>query len=430
MKKKKSPLPILCTVLIAAIMGSLLDQNGRLLGYSLLPFFELGGDLFIRGLSLLVIPLVSSSIIFGMSKFGKDDSLRSLGLKTLSFYLGTSLIAVLIGIFFVNLIQPGLAVPSISITPETAGEIHNLNMENHTGISIRLFLETLIPHNLFHAFLENQMLGVIFFSLLFGYALSIIPREKSATIISFFEGLSQTMIQVAQFVLRFLPFGVFCLVARSFAKTGVDSLLSLALFSLSVLLGLVVFMFGLLPLLIRIVTGKNPFLLIKAMGPALVTAFSTSSSSASLPITLECVEKRAGVSSRIAGLVVPLGTSINMSGSALYECMAAIFVAQAYGIEASISTQFSVVLLALVASIGVAGIPSGSLIATIIVIQSIGLPVESIGLFLAVDRLMDMARTTVNVFSDSSCAVLVASLQGERVLETIPEDKKQGEMKC
>ncbi len=201
-------------------------------------------------------------------------------------------------------------------------------------------------------------------------------------------------------------------------STGVGSLQAVALFALTALLGLASFMFIALPLLLKFVARVNPIRHFKAMAPALVTAFSTSSSSATLPITIDCVEKRAGVSNKICSLVVPLGTSINMSGSALYECVAAMFVAQAYGIELSFTTQFLVVLMALITSIGVAGIPSASLVAILMILKVIGLPAEGIGLFVAVDRLLDMCRTTVNVFSDSCCAVLVARSEGEKEVLT------------
>jgi Na+/H+-dicarboxylate symporter len=213
--------------------------------------------------------------------------------------------------------------------------------------------------------------------------------------------------------MKFLPYGVFCLVAKVFMVSGIRSLESVGLFTLTVLIGLAVFMFIALPLLLKWIGKVKPIRHFKAMGPALVTAFSTSSSSATLPITIDCVEKRAGVSNRICSLVVPLGTSINMSGSALYECVAAMFIAQAYGIDLSFSTQFLVVLMALITSVGVAGIPSASLVAILVILKVIGLPQEGIGLFIAVDRLLDMCRTTVNVFSDSCCAILVARSEGE-----------------
>ncbi len=221
------------------------------------------------------------------------------------------------------------------------------------------------------------------------------------------------MIQVTHLIMKLLPYGVFCLVAKVFMTTGIGSLKSVALFSLTALLGLAAFMFIALPLMLKYVAKVKPMRHFKAMSPALVTAFSTSSSSATLPVTIDCVEKRAGVSNKICSLVVPLGTSINMSGSALYECVAAMFVAQAYGIDLSFTTQFLVVVMSLVTSIGVAGVPSASLVAILVILKVIGLPAEGIGLFVAVDRLLDMCRTTVNVFSDSCCAILVARTEGE-----------------
>jgi Na+/H+-dicarboxylate symporter len=221
------------------------------------------------------------------------------------------------------------------------------------------------------------------------------------------------MIRLIHLVMKFLPIGVFFLVAKAFSETGVRSLASLGMFTLSALSGLAMFTFVALPLLLKYIAKVKPARHFKAMGPALITAFSTSSSSATLPITIDCVEKRAGVSNRICSLVIPLGTSINMSGSALYECVAAMFIAQAYGIHLSFGSQFLIIFLSLITSIGVAGVPSASLVAIIAILKAMGLPIEGIGLFIAVDRILDMCRTTVNVFSDSCCAILVAKTEGE-----------------
>jgi Na+/H+-dicarboxylate symporter len=222
------------------------------------------------------------------------------------------------------------------------------------------------------------------------------------------------MLVMTDIIMGVLPLGVFCLVAKAFSSVGLEALQPLALFCITVILGLLAFTFIALPLLLKVIARVNPLIHFRAMGPALVTAFSTSSSSATLPVTIECVEKRAGVSNRICSLVIPLGTSINMSGSALYECVAALFIAQVYGIELSWTVQFSVVVLSLVTSIGIAGIPSASIVAIIVILKAIGLPAEGIGLLFAVDRILDMCRTTVNVFSDSCCAVLVARTEGEK----------------
>ena len=266
--------------------------------------------------------------------------------------------AILIGLFFVNLIAPGTdyAGAPPGLEEGDASALKEKMMQKGAGALLEVLM-SIVPSNIVAAFSRGEMLGLIFFSILFGYALSKIEGQASSVLQSFFQGIFQTMIQVTQIIMKFLPIGVFCLVAKVFMSTGVSSLKSVSLFFVAVMLGLIVFMFIGLPLLLKWVARVSPIRHFQAMGPALATAFSTSSSSATLPITMDCVEKRAGVSNRICSLVVPLGTSINMSGSALYECVAAIFVAQAYGVELNFATQFLIVLLSLVTSIGVAGSP-------------------------------------------------------------------------
>ncbi len=422
-KKHKSPWTIFIAIFLAIAAGSILGKDATIFGISLYAIFDVLGAIFLNALTLVVVPLVSSSIITGIARIGGESEFGRLGLKTFSFYIGTSLIAILIGLFFVNLINPGVShvVPLVSEAEQATIAAFKEGLSHNEGKAFVDVLMQIVPSNVIEAFSRNQMLGLIFFSLLFGYSLSKIDTGPSAILQGFWQGIFQTMIAITRIVMKFLPYGVFCLVAKVFMTTGVGSLGSLALFSLTVLLGLATFMLVALPLLLSLIGRVSPLRHFKAMGPALITAFSTSSSSAALPITIDCVEKRAGVSNRICSLVIPLGTSINMSGSALYECVAAMFVAQAYGIDLSLLTQFLVVLMALVTSIGVAGIPSASLVAILVILKVIGLPSEGIGLFIAVDRLLDMCRTMVNVFSDSCCAVLVARSEGEKgILTTDP----------
>jgi proton glutamate symport protein len=413
-KKQKRPWAVFIAIVLAILFGSWAGKEANVFDVTFYAIFDVIGTIFLNALMLVVVPLVSSSIITGISRIGNEGAFGRLGGKMFIFYIGTSLLAILIGLFFVNLINPG-----ISQTPPTLGTeggdlsvLKEKIMQNGPGAFVQVLI-SIVPSNIIAAFSRGEMLGLIFFSILFGYALSKIDGHPGSVVQSFFQGIFQAMIQVTQIIMKFLPYGVFCLVAKVFMSTGLTSLKSVSLFFLTVMLGLAVFMFVGLPLLLKFVARVNPIRHFKAMSPALVTAFSTSSSSATLPVTIDCVEKRAGVSNRICSLVVPLGTSINMSGSALYECVAAMFVAQAYGIDLSFSTQFLIVLLSLITSIGVAGIPSASLVAIIIILKVIGLPVEGIGLFVAVDRLLDMCRTTVNVFSDSCCAILVARSEGE-----------------
>jgi len=415
-KKKKSPWLIFAAIILAIIAGSWTKTDAQIFGIYFYEIYDLLGKLFINALTLVVVPLISSSIITGIARIGNESDFGRIGAKTFTFYLGTSLVAILIGLFFVNILGPGYSINSEMIQAYETSKVDQIQqyVATQEGNKISNLILQIIPSNVVDAFSQGHMLSLIFFSLLFGYAVSKIESHPLSILLGFWQGVFQTMLKITEIILKFLPLGVFCLVAKVFATTGIASLRSIGMFTIAVILGLAVFVFLALPLLLKIIGKVRPYRHFKAMSPALITAFSTSSSSATLPITIECVEKRAGVSNRICSLVVPLGASINMSGSALYECVAAMFVAQAYGIDLSFTTQFMVVILALISSIGVAGVPSASLVAVVVVLKAIGLPVEGIGLFIAVDRILDMCRTTVNVFSDSCCAVLVACTEGEK----------------
>lgn len=413
-KKAKRPWGVLIAIFLGIFTGSILGKEASLFGFSLYHLFDTLGQLFLNALTLVVVPLVSSSVISGIARIGSEGTLGRLGLKMGVFYVSTTFLAVLIGLFFVNLFSPGIGAipPGAEATTHVETLTQQANMQG--GSALTNLVISIIPSNVLQAFSKGEMLGLIFFSILFGYSISKIEEGTSSVLKRFFLGVFQTMIHITHIIMKFLPYGVFFLVARVFMETGLQSLKSVALFSAVVLLGLITFTFVGLPLMLRLIARVSPVRHFRAMAPALVTAFSTSSSSATLPITIECVEKRAGVSNRICSLVVPLGTSINMSGSALYECVSAMFIAQAYGIDLSFPTQLFITIMSLLASFGVAGIPSGSLIAVLLILKAAGLPKEGIGLILAVDRILDMCRTTVNVFSDSCCAVLVARSEGEK----------------
>jgi Na+/H+-dicarboxylate symporter len=271
----------------------------------------------------------------------------------------------------------------------------------------------MVPTNIVFAAADGQMLGLIFFSLLFGFFMTKIDHPGAETIYNFWDAVYNIMMLITDWVMKFAPIGVFALVAKVVASTGFDAFRPLAMFFFSVLFALAVHFFVVMPLLLKFLGRVNPVRHFRAMAPALLTAFSTSSSSATLPLTIECVEKNAGVSNRTSSFVLPLGATINMDGTALYECVAAMFIAQAYGLDLGFVEQFTIVMVALLTSIGVAGIPAASLVAISIILTTIGLPIEGIGLILAVDRVLDMCRTTVNVFSDSCGAVIIGKSEGE-----------------
>lgn len=413
LKKSSLLIQVLIAIALALLIGGFSRPDSELFGIPYIKLFGFLGQLFLNALTLLVVPLVGSSIVSGISQMGKDKSFGRLGAKTFFFYILTTFLAVVTGLLFVNLIKPGsfmagapetLTAPVLAATPPT-------HME-----AIGQVLMKLIPVNIFEAASQGNMLGIIFFALLFGFALAKIESKASDTVMNMIKGIFHTLMKMTHFLMRVMPFGVFFLVAKAISIRGIESLGGLGYFLLTVLLGLATFMFVILPLLM-FVMGLSPWRHIRAMAPALVTAFSTSSSAATLPITMDCVEKRAGVSNRICSFVVPLGTSINLAGSALYECIAVLFIAQIFGFQMTIVHQAIVVVLSLLTSMGVAAIPSASLVAILIILNAMGFPAEGLALILPVDRILDMCRTTTNVFSDATCAVLVAHTEGEKVLE-------------
>ncbi len=413
---------ILIALTLAVPAGFAAGEHGAILGVTFFSIFAFFGALFLNALKMLIVPLVVSSIVVGIAGIGSSSNLGRLGGKTLLYYFTTSLLAILIGLSVVNFISPGidelgpvkdrlgLSADVSSITDKVAGR--------GTADVVDIFLR-MVPTNIIAAAADGQMLGLIFFSLLFGFFMTRIQEAYAEAQFNVWQGIYETMMLITDWVMRFSPIGVFALVAKVVAGTGFAAFAPLAWFFGSVVLALAIHFFVGLPLLLRFVAGVNPLRHYRAMAPALLTSFSTASSSATLPITMECVEKNAGVSNRTSSFVLPLGATVNMDGTALYECVAAMFIAQAYGLELTFATQFIVVLTALLTSIGVAGIPAASLVAISIILGAIGLPLEGIGLILAVDRILDMLRTATNVFSDSCGAVIIGRLQGEEgILQT------------
>ena len=407
---------IVIALILAVIAGSLSGDNAGLWGVSFFQIYDFLGSLFLNALKMLIVPLIVSSIIVGMMGIGSGDNLSRLGGKTLVYYASTSLLAILTGLILVNLTMPGISdglpVKDIIGLTEMPQGITDKVESKGAGDIVDVFLR-MVPPNIVSAAANGQMLGLIFFSLLFGYFVTKLPSPQGDVMQSFWQGVLDVMMHMTNFVMMFAPIGVFALVAKVVTISGVDAFKPLAIFFFTVVGALAVHFFGTMYLILRYVAKVNPLLHYRAMSPALLTAFSTSSSSATLPLTMECVEKNAGVSNRVSSFTLPLGATVNMDGTALYECVAAMFIAQAYGLDLSLTTQFTIVVVALVTSIGVAGIPSASLVAISIILATIGLPLEGIGLILAVDRVLDMCRTAVNVYSDSVAAVVIGRLEGE-----------------
>ncbi len=427
MLKMKLHWQILIALGLAVVAGMLAGKEASIFGVLFYDIFNFVGTLFLNALKMIIVPLIVSSIVVGIAGVGGTVGLGRLGGKTVLYYLATSLLAILTGLLLVNLFAPGI------IDGQPARDVLGLNLEQAAIASDKVgsrgvgdiadvFL-SMVPPNIVAAAANGQMLGLIFFSLLFGYFMTRIGEARQDMQLTFWQGVYHTMMKITDFIMKFAPLGVFGLVAKVIASIEPGQVgelaASLGVYFITVLLALAVHVFITLPILLKFIGRVRPFRQYVAMAPALLTAFSTASSSATLPITLDCVEKNAKVSNRTSSFVLPLGATVNMDGTALYECVAAMFIAQAYGLELSFTTQFVIVLVALLTSIGVAGIPAASLVAITIILTTIGLPLEALGLILAVDRILDMFRTAVNVFSDSVGAVIIARTEGEKgILES------------
>ena len=413
---------ILIALVLAVLAGIFAGKTAGLFGVTFYEIFSFFGALFMNALKMIIIPLIFSSIVVGVAGMGGGEGLARMGGRTILYYATTSLFAILLGLFFVNALTPGLingvAAQDVLGLDVEQGKIAAAKVaERGVGDIAGVFLD-MVPSNVVAAAANGKLLGLIFFAILFGYFITRIQEAYAEAQYNFWQGILEVMMKITDAVMKFAPIGVFALVAKVIAGMNGEEILALAStlgwFTLSVILALATHVFVVLPLMLKYVAKVSPKRHFQAMSPALLTAFSTASSSATLPLTMECVEKNAGVSNKTTSFVLPLGATVNMDGTALYECVAAMFIAQAYGLELSLTVQFTVVLVALLTSIGVAGIPAASLVAITIILGVIGLPVEALGLILAVDRILDMFRTSVNVFSDSCGAVIIGRLEGEK----------------
>ena len=393
------------------------------------------GTLFLNGLKMVVIPLVVTSIICGVSKIGAESGFGRLGLKTIGFYTLTGFLAVCTGLLCVNLLNPGIVneeirekmlnSPSGVQTEKVDGAIDQADKGLQGLIEI---FHRMVPPNLFKAATEGQLLGLIFFGLLFGFFISRLKPEARETQAAFWESLNAVILSITKWIISFAPIGVFGLVTPTLMQVGLDTLSVMGKFALTVLIGLGIHALIVLPALLWILGKINFRNHYQAMAPALLTAFSTASSSATLPLTMDCIRKRAGVSNKITSFTLPLGATINMDGTALFECVVVVFLAQLFGVDMGFITQFTVVVMALLTSIGVAGIPSASLVAIIVILQAVGFSPENIatgvGIVYVVDRILDMTRTAINVFGDSCAAVIIGKSEGESgYYENILSDK-------
>ena len=405
-------------ILIGLVAGALVGVVANVANIAwlreTLTALEPAGTAFIRLITMIVVPLVFASLLVGTASLGDIRKLGRIGSKTIVYYMFTTTIAVTIGLALGNLFSPGSSVDPATrdqLAARFEGEAQGKMEIAAESPSVTDVLLGIIPRNPVQAAADFELLPLIFFAIVFGAAVSLVPDEQRKAVLLFFEGVNSASMLIIGWVMKLAPYAVFALIAAVVAQFGLDLLRSLLLYSLVVVFGLLLHMFGTLALMVRFAAKMSPISFYKRIIAVPIFAFSTSSSSATLPVTMGTAESKLGVPKQVSSFVLPLGATINMDGTALYQAIAVLFIAQIYGIPLDLGAQLTIVLTATLASVGTAGVPSAGIIMLIVVLQSVGLgdKVEAgIALILGVDRILDMLRTSVNVTGDLSCAAYIA----------------------
>lgn len=421
MKRFKLALPtqIIIGLVLGIVLGFIFKES--------IAWVEPFGTAFIRLITMIVVPLVFSSLLIGTASLGDPKKLGRIGGKTLIFFLVTTIISCAIGLTLTNLLKPGSDLPQttrdeITAQYETDTEARITVFEEKPSISD--ILVNIIPRNPFNSMAQATMLQIIFFAIFFGITLTLIPKEKATVILAFFEGINDVMIKMVLIIMKVAPIGVFALITVIVGRFGWDILMALAMFTAIVVFGCLFHMFTVLPLALKLLTNTKISTFFKGIFPAQLIAFSTTSSGATLPITMDCCEKNLNVPNEICSFVLPLGATINMNGTSLYQGVAALFLAEVYlpgGL--TIVDQLVVVGTATLGAVGTAGVPGAAVILLAMVLSTVGIPIEGIALVLGVDRIVDMFRTPLNITGDAACAVFVATSEGlmDSAPETLPQ---------
>lgn len=409
MKKIEISLPI--QILIALALGVIFG----IFFHEYVKYISWAGDIFIRLLKMIVVPIVVSSMIVGVASIGKTGGLGRIATKTLTFYVVTTLVATFVGLALVNTIEPGVGS---SLVNQASSAEHLAGAER---VPLGQQLINIVPENIFQDLVENDMLAIIFFSILFGYFVTLVGEKSSATIINFFEAVFEVIMKIVLTIIKVAPIGVFAIVAKMISMQAgdmaklADIAQSLGLFVLIIWIGCAIHFFIIMPSIVYFLGHENPWRHMKKMSTAILTAFSTCSSGAALPFSMKDSQEKCGISNKIASFTLPLGATINMNGTALYEGVAVIFIAQVYGIDLSFLEQLIIVVTVLFSAIGAASIPMAGLVMLSVALSVAGLPMEGIGLVLAVEQLCDMPRTATNSYGDMCAAVVIAKSEGEKL---------------
>tara|TARA_X000001036_G_scaffold113204_1_gene106076 strand:+ start:1409 stop:2686 length:1278 start_codon:yes stop_codon:yes gene_type:complete len=397
------------------IFGSRISWGSSFISDWIKPF----GTIFINLLKLIAMPLILASLIKGVSDLKDISKLSKIGGRTVIIYLCTTVLAVIIGLFLVNTISPGSTINEntrneLMTSYKSEAEKKQSAAEKQKETGPLQALVDVVPSNIFNATIDNKnMLQVIFFALFFGIGMILIPEDKSKPVKKFFDSFNYIILKLIDIIMISAPYGVFALLASLVVESpSIDLFIALGAYSLTLILGLIIMIFIYI-FIVKIFTGINPVKFIKGISPAQLLAFSTSSSAATLPVTMERVENKLGVDKEISSFVLPIGATINMDGTSVYQAVAAVFIAQAFGMDLSFSTQLGIVVTATLASIGAAAVPSAGMIMLIIVLGQAGIPEAGLALIFAVDRPLDMCRTIVNVTGDATVSMLVAKSVGK-----------------
>ena len=397
------------------IFGSQISWGSSFISDWIKPF----GTIFINLLKLIAMPLILASLIKGVSDLKDISKLSTIGGRTVIIYLCTTVLAVIIGLFLVNTISPGSTINEntrneLMTSYKSEAEKKQSAAEKQKETGPLQALVDVVPSNIFNATTDNKnMLQVIFFALFFGIGMILIPEDKSKPVKTFFDSFNYIILKLIDIIMISAPYGVFALLAALVVESpSIDLFIALGAYSLTLILGLIIMIFIYI-FIVKVFTGMNPVNFVKGISPAQLLAFSTSSSAATLPVTMERVENKLGVDKEISSFVLPIGATINMDGTSVYQAVAAVFIAQAFGMDLSFSTQLGIVVTATLASIGAAAVPSAGMIMLIIVLGQAGIPEAGLALIFAVDRPLDMCRTIVNVTGDATVSMLVAKSVGK-----------------
>ena len=403
-------------MLAALLLGGILGKVAASYPEELSGFVAVSGWVgaaFLNILKMVIGPLILSSIITGVAGMGSASNLGRIGGKTIGLFLGTTVVAIVLGLFLVNIIKPGIGVNLLADPSANEVVVENLVAEQQ---NVGEILMDAIPSNITKAFVEDNMLQIIVFAILFGLFTTKIGHEQSKKILDFFSAVFHVMMKLTSAIIKLTPIGILGITVEQVARQGdVGALVSsLLLFLVTVFAGILIHFFVIIPLLLKSF-GVKPYRHMKNMSLPLLTAFSTASSSATLPLSMDAVENKSGISNKITSFVLPLGATINMNGTALFECVSVIFLAQAYGVELTMLQHIIVVLSSLLAAVGAAGIPMAGFVMMTVILSAVGLPLDGIGLIMSVNFLPDMARTATNVWGDCAVAAIVAKTEGEKL---------------